>query len=149
MNNKLTAAKIRSFNAAIGRFVLEWAGLELGVDLLVVILGRVLRWKEFPHDITTKLNKLEGNVACLGLAPLKARLMLSLIKEVKSLVPVRHDCIHGAMISHAVEKSRLTVTLARLLQPPKSTRRKPAKVTEKIFTKCQIGFTRLEMNCLI
>lgn len=132
MNNKLTATKVKSFNAAIGRFALEWAGLELGVDLLVVILARALGSTEFPHEIKKKLNLIESNVTRLGLSPPEASHLLSLIKEVKLLVPIRHDFIHGAMIGHAITKSKLTVTLARLLQP-KGERRRPAKVTEELL----------------
>lgn len=149
MNNKLTAAKTKSFNAAIGRFVLEWAGLELGVDLLVVILARPLSSNKFPHEIKTKLNLIESNATTLGLPQTAKRHLLSLIKEIKSLVPVRHDYVHGAMISHTFTKSNLTVTLARLLQPPIESEVNLPRLPRDCLRKDRIGFTRSGTNCLI
>jgi hypothetical protein len=130
MSDKLTATKIKSFNAAIGRFILEWAGLELGIDLLVIILARALGSKEFPHEISKKLNRLAGNAGQLNLPTARLRQLLSLIKEIKSLVPIRHDYIHGTIIDRVVNKSKLTVTFGRLLQP-NSDRRMPVRVTEE------------------
>jgi len=143
MANRLTSNKIKAFNAAIGHFVLEWAGLEVGIDLLVMITERVLASKKFPHEISKKLNLIESNATRLGFQPKELRDLRALLKEIRDLAQIRHDYIHGAIIGHAVAKSKLTVTLARLLQPPNSDRRKPAKVTEEQLEKFSNRFQQI------
>ena len=41
----------------------------------------------------------------------------------------RPDYVHGAVIGHDIVRSKLTVSLARMLQPSKKPRRKTVKVT--------------------
>lgn len=133
MTNKLTPSKIKAFNAAIGRFVLEWASVEVGIDLLVMILARESEPKELDHEIGRKLKFIERRIQNVTWTATAINETKELIQELRKLVPTRHDYVHGAIIGYALTRSKLTVTLGRLLQPPKGERRKPAKVTETIL----------------
>jgi hypothetical protein len=135
MTNELTPSKIKAFNAAIGRFVLEWASTELVIDWLVVILSRKLKLGKLPHEISKKLKFIETEIQKSPLTPTDIQHVQQLVRELKSLVPTRHDYIHGAAYWHSVVASKLVVSSARMLQPPKGERRMPVKITEAILDK--------------
>ena len=49
--------------------------------------------------------------------------------EIDAIAETRHDYVHGGVVRHAFKRSRLIVTLERIVQPPRKPRRAPAKVT--------------------
>jgi hypothetical protein len=59
MANRLTKAKLASFYAAIGRFVIEWAGMEICLDILVL----VARGPRPPHQLSEKIRSIRQNLA--------------------------------------------------------------------------------------
>jgi hypothetical protein len=128
MADKLTARKIEAFHAAIGRFMLTWASVEVGLDLLVIILSRksTERLKP-PHQLNEKLKLIRRETRALA-ATYRVEIVRLLV-EIDALSATRHDYVHGAVIGQAIERSILTITMARLLQPPKPPRRKPVKIT--------------------
>ena len=126
MVNKLTKTKLEQFYSAMGRFVIAWADMELCLDL-VVLNGRKLK-SPLPHQLSEKTNFVR-KVLVPKLSPTHATNVLSLIDEIDELAPTRHDYVHGAMIGHDIERSKLTVMVDRILKPSKKPRRKIAKVT--------------------
>jgi len=136
MANKLTANKIREFHAAIGRFVLTWAEVEFGLDLLVIIMHRLSRRSGSTpsHELSAKINLIRSKTNALPCLSDYRPAINGLINEIKSLSDTRHDYVHGAAVQHAIERSTLVVTMGRLLQPPKKPRRKPIRVTASLVT---------------
>jgi len=127
-SNKMTSKKIGSFHGAVGRFVTTWASLEVGLDLLVIILSRNSETKKVPHGLFDKIKFVQGK------APFKSQShnaeIARLLGEITSLADTRHEYVHGAVFGHILDRSILTITLARLLQPNKQTgRRRRVKVT--------------------
>jgi hypothetical protein len=49
--------------------------------------------------------------------------------EIDGLADTRHDYVHGSVAGRVIRRSKLTVTLGSLLQPPKKPHRPPVKVT--------------------
>jgi hypothetical protein len=119
----LSKRKIEAYYVALGRFVTVWAEVELFVDLLVVILAK----PALPHQLSVKVSTIRKKLNGSQLRNAKA--IMALLDEIEALSDTRHDYIHGSIIGHALTRTELTVTLARLLQPRKRPRRKPAKIT--------------------
>ena len=126
MVNKLTQSKLEQFYIAMGRFVIAWADMELCLDL-VVLNGRNLK-SPLPHQFSDK-TKFVREILIPVLSPTHATSVLRLTNEIDDLAPTRHDYVHGAVIGHDIARSKLTVSLARMLQPSKKPRRKTTKVT--------------------
>jgi len=125
---KLSKKKIEAYYIALGRFVTEWAEVEQYLDLLVIILAK----PDLPHQLSGKISVIRRKLGA-SQSP-HASAILHLVNEIDALADTRHDYVHGSMIGHMVTRSNLTVTLARLLQPQKKTRRKPANVTAEQIT---------------
>jgi hypothetical protein len=123
----LDADTAKRLNEAVGRFVLTWAEMEGYLDLLILVLWRNPRPPgEIPHALSEKIKfvkKLAPTYA--GVAPELDTILIQIANHALK----RHDYIHGAAVSHTIDERRLTVTFARLLQPPKKPRRKPVKTT--------------------
>lgn len=127
MANKLTPSKMRSLYAAIGRFTLTWADVETYLDVLVLKLRQPTE-RRLPHQLAEKIKFVRTAIQAERAAPY-AKDARSLIDEIEALAETRHNYIHGSRIGHSVERSVLSVTLGRLLQPPKKARGKPVYVT--------------------
>jgi hypothetical protein len=119
---------IEEFYAAIGRFVLSWAGLEICLDLLLLkIVKTPERRAKLPHQLGDKIVLIRSEIKRLTHAQQIA--ITEVIDEIASYADTRHDFVHGGYFDHLIEQGVITVTLARLLQPSRRPRRKPVKVT--------------------
>ena len=116
------------FYAAIGRFVLSWAGLEICLDLLLLTIVKTPeRQVKLPHQLGEKIALIRSEIKSLPDAQQIA--ITDVIDEIGSYTDTRHDFVHGGSMNHFIEQGLITVTLARLLQPPRRPRRKTRKVT--------------------
>jgi hypothetical protein len=52
--NRLTTAKLEAYYAAIGRFVVAWADMELCLDMLVLVAGSPKY--PLPHQLSEKID---------------------------------------------------------------------------------------------
>jgi hypothetical protein len=124
------------FHAAIGRFVLEWAGMEVSLDLLLLAarLSReaTQRTPKLPHQFAEKIALIRSEIKELDSA-YWAEISV-LLDEISSYADTRHDFVHGSIIGHYIEQGVVTATLGRLLQPQRRPRRKPVKVTAREIT---------------
>ena len=89
-----------------------WADMEQCLDF-VVLTGRKL--KSPPHQLSEKTNFVR-KVLVPVISPTHATSVLRLIDEIDELAPTRHDYVHGAVIGHDIVRSKLAVSLARMLQ---------------------------------
>jgi hypothetical protein len=119
----------QEFYAAIGRFVLTWAGLEICLDLLLltVIPDGERAKRKLPHQLGDKIALIRSEIKRLTHARQTA--ITEVLDEISSYADSRHDFVHGGSIHHLIEQGVMTVTLARLLQPSRRPRRTPVKVT--------------------
>ena len=116
------------FYAAIGRFVLTWAHLEICLDLLVLkIVKTPERRAKLPHQLGDKIALIRSEIK--GLTTDQQISITEVLDEISSYADTRHDFVHGGMIVDLIEQGVITVTLGRLLQPSRRPRRKPVKVT--------------------
>ena len=113
MVNKLTKSELERFYAAMGRFVIAWADMEHCLDL-VLLNGRKLK-SPLPHQLSEKTNFVRKALAPV-ISPTNGTSVLRLIDEIDELAPTRHDYVHGAVIGHDIVRSKLAVSLARMLQ---------------------------------
>jgi hypothetical protein len=128
----MTKAKIKAFHEAIGRFVLSWADLEVGLDLLVLttrLMQETSHRETPPHELRQKIKFVRCKANELESLNAQRSTIIKILAEIDSLAETRHDFVHGAVIGSYVERSTISVTLARLLQPRKHQRRKPIKIT--------------------
>jgi hypothetical protein len=125
MSNELTSDDIDAFHRALGRFVHEWSGVEVGLDLLVLTLCRSV--KRLPHQLDAKIKAIRGRLASTKNPQAKG--LLELLAEITGLGETRHDYVHGVPIDPMREPENLTVKFGRLLQPAKKPRRRPVKTT--------------------
>jgi hypothetical protein len=125
---------VRKFDAiyvAIGRFVVEWSGLEYCLDLLVLSARDRSTQLEIPHQIGEKLRFLRDSVKSRPELADYAKAINELVDEVLIMKEDRHDFVHGAVIHMAEESRPFTITLHRVLQPRKQARRPPLKATAR------------------
>jgi hypothetical protein len=123
--NKLTNSKRNAFYAAIGRFVLTWAEVETYLDLLVLKLHHPS--DDVSHQLSAKIKFVRKTLRSESV-PASANI-LRVISEIEQLADTRHDYVHGARIKLSFERSVLSITLGRLLQPRSQSRRRPVQVT--------------------
>jgi len=133
VTNKLTPRKLEALYAAIGRFVIVWADLELILDLLVLTLRNLQdplhRKPTIPHSLGKKLSFVRSIAQTLPSVRSHLAEIASLLDEIGSLADTRHDYVHGAVVGHSLERSAIRVTMGRMLQPVNRPRRKTVKVT--------------------
>lgn len=124
---------IKEFEATIGRFVLAWADMELGLDLLALsvrlIAAPAERKQKLPSQLSTKIEFIRKETRKHSSLGARQAVIDCLLNEIEALSETRHDFVHGAVIDHYLSRSEITVTMARLLQPNKGPRRAPVKVT--------------------
>jgi len=124
------------FYAAIGRFVLEWAGLEICLDLLFLAIRSKQeapeRKSKLSHQFAEKIAVIRSEAKELDSTHRAA--ITDLLDEISNYAETRHDFVHGGIINHYIEQGVITATLHRLLQPPRRPRRKPVKVTAAEIT---------------
>ena len=133
---KAKLSPLNEFYTAIGRFALEWAGLEICLDLLLLRIRSkreaTERKSKLPHQFAEKIAEIRSEAKELDSAHRAA--ITDLLDEISSYAETRHDFVHGGIIDHYIEQGIITATLARLLQPPRRPRRKPVKVTAPQIT---------------
>ncbi len=125
-------ARFKAFYAAIGRFVLSWADLEIGLDLLVLIMRSMEEDhhdKKLPHNLEPKIAFVRCRADKLKSLNAQRSDIIKILDEIASLADTRHAFVHGAVIKSYVERSAISATITRLLQPKNRPRRKPVKVT--------------------
>ncbi len=118
-----------AFYLALGRFVLSWSELEMGLDVLVLIArGLTGRRDSVPHQLSGKLRFIEQRLSAFSDAHRDA--LTPLLTEIDGLTATRHDFVHGATFGFEPDRKGLVMTLWRLLQP-RGQRREPIKVTAR------------------
>ena len=137
MSNKPTENKIDEFRASIGRFVLTWAELELGPDLLVIIVRRLSLRSDIKHrhELSEKITFLRSEGAANPLLSAYRSIIERVIDEIQLLSDTRHDYVHCVAFKYAIEKQILNIETWGLLQPSKAPRRSPIKVTASLVDK--------------
>jgi hypothetical protein len=119
------------FYAAVGRFALTWAHLEICLDLVLLKTRRNEanrhKSKRLPYQLRAKITKLRSQIHTIS-GPQQVAIT-ELLNEICTLADTRDDLIHGGIIDFYAEQGVLAVTLARLLQPSGGDRRKPRKVS--------------------
>jgi hypothetical protein len=123
------------FHSAIGRFVVQWTGMEFALDLL--LLGTRPKQSgeqkvKLPNQLESKLKSIRAQIQYID-DPYRETIE-QLLQEISRYASTRHDLMHGAIIDHVVNESGITATLYRLLQPARQPRRKPVKATATQIT---------------
>lgn len=125
--------KYDAFHAAIGRFVLNWADLEMGLDALVLAVARQVNTPKgplpAPHQLGAKICFLRKHAGSIPEWKPYLRRLKAILKRIDTLAPTRNDFVHGAIMEHQERPTTLKVTLWRMLQPKKGPRRPAVKVT--------------------
>jgi hypothetical protein len=132
MSNKLSEKTIDGFHASIGRFVLTLAEVELGMDLLLIIVRSDIKPR---HELSEKIRFLRSEGATNPILSAYRSIIERVIDEIESLSNTRHDYVHGASFKYAIEKQILNIATWGLLQPSKAPRRSPIKVTASLVDK--------------
>jgi hypothetical protein len=121
-----THSELRSFYAAIGRFILMWADVENYLDLFVLMIRKPTDHR-LPHQLAGKIKFVRDRLQFEQTA--NAPEALKIIDEIDGLANTRHDYIHGGRIGHSIEGAVLFMKLGRWLQPPNRPRRKTVQVS--------------------
>jgi hypothetical protein len=136
MANELN--KVEKFYSALGRFLVAWADLEVGIDLFVLSVRQnaspTLVGAKIPHQLAGKLHFARERIPKLAILQARKAEIATLLDEIDALSDTRHDFVHGAMIEHRIGRISVTATMGRILQPHGKNRRKPIKVTTKQIT---------------
>jgi hypothetical protein len=118
------------FYAAVGQFVVEWAGMELALDLLLLVTSRKPdKQGRLPHELESKIKHIKKHTEYID--DYHRNVTEELLEEIKGYANTRHDLVHGAIIHHVVNESGITATLGRMLQPESQPRQNPVKVTAR------------------
>ena len=130
-----TRRKMEAIYAALGRFVLAWADLESGIDLLFLNLRLRLPKSEEYYKPEFQLSAKIKIVRRFLPKPLRlkrgrAAMIADVLVDVESVANTRHEYVHGAMIGRDVEATPATATLSRVLTPGGRIQA-PATVTAK------------------
>jgi hypothetical protein len=131
-----TSAEDEELFGAIGRFVISWAHLELGLDCMVQASHVALGGKEIernaPRALNRKLGYLRAVFKRLTVPEKAVQPHLELLDQIEAASETRHDIVHGATIE-MVERSG-EVTLLRLLRKGDDlTQHKRSLTTEDIL----------------
>ena len=125
--------KVQAFHAALGEFIVLWAQLELGLDLLVLIArdtyARNQRPSKLPHQLSQKIRFIRRATDDLPSWDAHRAVINTFLDEIEAVAPTRHDFVHGAMIEHHEKRNIMMVTIGRLLQPHNIQGRGSIKVT--------------------
>lgn len=122
----MRAKERNDFYRSIGRLVVSWSFLEVGIDLLFLKLWNMTGRSRYPnpdHNLSEKIKRCRSLLSDVSLgcsAELK-----EILDAADMLKLERHDVVHGSVIGHKVADGTLSVTQARLLQPPKKPRHSP------------------------
>ncbi|MBI2235002.1 MAG: hypothetical protein HYU57_08505 [Micavibrio aeruginosavorus] len=125
------------FLIAVGRFTINWASLEAVLDTLSTIahvgFGGDKIEAEMPQALDRKLRFLKKFANGLpNTASVKPKI-LELVENVKQLSEVRHDLIHGVVVSRQSEDQDY-VKMVRILKKSENYRHKNFTFTaEEIF----------------
>ncbi len=127
-----------SLYAAIGRFVVTWGLLELGVDTMIdfvhVNLQHVVREPERPRMLKTKIKYLRKHFRSIPMSDDVSGYYQTLLDKVRESSEFRHDVIHGAVVKHVAGSGE--ASLVRLLYTDGDFEQKPIELsTETIQAK--------------
>jgi hypothetical protein len=122
------------FYAAVGHVAVNWAGIELLLDLLV-LKGRLQlsggdNWLK--HQLAEKISTVRTQILPRLAGELQSRLV-RIVNEIERLSTIRNQLIHGAVIiDRGIDDPDQIITFATMLQPRKKTRRPPlrAKISQ-------------------
>jgi hypothetical protein len=107
------------FFGAIGRLVISWAQLDLGLDCMVEILYRVVEGNttdyKMPWQLQTKIDFLRRAIRKTDIGPKAIDGYLSFFERVELAAKTRHDIIHGSVVEQ-VERSGLPAGFGRGLR---------------------------------
>jgi hypothetical protein len=96
------------FYAGIGRFVVQWTGMESTLDLL--LLGTRPKQSaeqkvKLPHQLESKLKSIRAQIQYID-DPYRETIE-QLLQEISRYASTRHDLMHGAIIDHVVNENTL------------------------------------------
>jgi hypothetical protein len=116
-----TRRKMEAIYAALGRFVLAWADLESGIDLLFLNLRlRLPKGEEYykpEFQLSAKIKIIRRFLPKLRLKRGRDAIIADVLVDVELIANTRHEYVHGAMIGRDVEATPATATLSRILTP--------------------------------
>lgn len=99
----------REFFEAIGRLVISWSYLELGIDGIVDILhGLKVAHNiepEKPRSLKRKLNYLKKAIPTLSMKAKTKERYATLISDISTASVTRHNIIHGVVTAFPSESS--------------------------------------------
>lgn len=128
-----TSSEDERFFGAIGRLVISWAHLELGLDGVIDILHHGIGGKdhepEKPRALKRKIKYLRAFIKRHPLPDDAVRGYESLFDAILSAAETRHDIIHGAVIEHAERSGE--ATLVRVIQKSNRITTKKVNVTTR------------------
>src|SRR5690348_11773432 len=100
MSNRLSAKKMEEFYAAIGKFVLTWASVELSLDLLVIVMrAQSSDSSAVRHELSEKIKFIRSAAALRSLSAQRPAIY-KLIDEIGNLSETRHDYVHGSAVEY-------------------------------------------------
>ncbi len=117
--------------AAIGRLVVTWGLLELGIDTMIdfihVNLQHIVNEPERPRMLKRKIKYLRKHFRSLPMSEEACAYYQTLLDRVRESSEFRHDVIHGAVVNHAAGSGE--ASLVRLIYTPGDFEQKPITVT--------------------
>ena len=115
------AEAFHDLHAAIGRFAVTWASLEMGLDLLILLMRRhehaAQRESKEPHNLSNKIRRAKKQIKEINTVNAFRTEVLSLLGEMERLSHTRHDIVHGAAMDMQVGETSVSVLMTRLFQP--------------------------------
>jgi hypothetical protein len=117
--------------ASIGRLVVTWGLLELGIDTMVdfihVNLQHLVNEPERPRMLKVKVKYLRNHFRSLPMSDEAKGYYQTLLDRVLKASEFRHDIIHGAVVNHAAGTGE--ASLIRLIHSSGDFEQKPVTVT--------------------
>jgi hypothetical protein len=100
--------------------------MEFSLDLLLLASSPEYEYAaKLPHELKEKLKCVKAQIAnCTHRNAIE-----QLLGEISDYAQTRHDLVHGAVVAHFIDKSGITVSLGRMLQPARQPWRSPVKMT--------------------
>ena len=111
-----TSPADEAFFAAIGRFTVSWAQLELGLDCVVEIMYLGFNGKdiepEMPRALKQKLKFLRIAIKKLSIPDDAAKGYFKLFDQITAAAVIRNDIIHGVITEHVEHSGEATMVHA-------------------------------------
>jgi hypothetical protein len=125
---------LQRFYAAVGHVAVNWASVELLLDILVLKGRSQLSGGDdwLKHQLAEKISTVRAQILPRLAGELPSRLA-RIVNEIEHLSTIRNQLIHGAVIiDRGIHDPDQPITFATMLQPRKKARRPPlrAKISQ-------------------